>query len=599
MTQDNKNKIMFGRGTKSLEEFKSVTGYQNMVYFNTDEYEIYVGDNKYGFSKADQTLLKSAIDSISYDETTATFTVSFVDSTKDDVTFSIPTADTKTPGLMTTNQVTALGEAAAAVLRLEGYTDAEGVFHKGSVETAKEEAIAHANALVEALDLAEVKGEGQAIVSISQVDGKVAAVAGDVAASHVSVADTADNYTSSDVEGVLAEIAKKISDLDTSADGVDDKISAAIDELNFNEASTGGEFVTVTVVQEKGEIKSVTVAEDNIAKADELDALEALVGSADDAAAANGSVYARIAALVAEDGAIDGRLDVIEGEGEGSVKKALADAKTYVNEEIAKLDATVGSQTVAENKHVAVEVVETDGVLTALTVVESDIASAAALAAVKEDVDAFLAAAEVGEAAVDTLKEIQSYITSDLAAADQMVKDIAANKTAIETEVTNRENAIKGLNSEKTGEGTFVDVTVKQEAGVITSITVAEADIASAAALKSLSDTVGTSSDGKDAATVYGAIAAEADARVNAINGLSDKMGEPVNGTLAQDIVDAKKATSDLAEGAVADNTEAIALLNNTVETEGSVKHTAKGYADAAEEAAKAYADQALYWYEG
>lgn len=43
---------------------------------------------------------------------------------------------------------------------------------------------------------------------------------------------------------------------------------------------------------------------------------------------------------------------------------------------IALLDATVGSQTVAEGKHVAVEVVETDGKLTGLTVVESDIASA-------------------------------------------------------------------------------------------------------------------------------------------------------------------------------------------------------------------------------
>ena len=53
----------------------------------------------------------------------------------------------------------------------------------------------------------------------------------------------------------------------------------------------------------------------------------------------------------------------------------------------------------------------------------------------KEDIDAFLASAEVGEAAVDTLKEIQIYITEDGAAADQMVKDIAANKTAIESEV--------------------------------------------------------------------------------------------------------------------------------------------------------------------
>ena len=45
----------------------------------------------------------------------------------------------------------------------------------------------------------------------------------------------------------------------------------------------------------------------------------------------------------------------------------------------AALDATVGSTTVATGKHVAVQVVEADGVLTGLTVTEDDIASAADL----------------------------------------------------------------------------------------------------------------------------------------------------------------------------------------------------------------------------
>jgi len=55
---------------------------------------------------------------------------------------------------------------------------------------------------------------------------------------------------------------------------------------------------------------------------------------------------------------------------------AEAAAKKYTDDSIAALDATVGSQTVAEGKHIAVEVVETDGKLTGLTIVESDIASA-------------------------------------------------------------------------------------------------------------------------------------------------------------------------------------------------------------------------------
>lgn len=53
---------------------------------------------------------------------------------------------------------------------------------------------------------------------------------------------------------------------------------------------------------------------------------------------------------------------------------------------IAALNATVGNQTVAEGKHVAVEVVETAGKLTGLTIVESDIASAQALATLDAEV---------------------------------------------------------------------------------------------------------------------------------------------------------------------------------------------------------------------
>lgn len=54
-----------------------------------------------------------------------------------------------------------------------------------------------------------------------------------------------------------------------------------------------------------------------------------------------------------------------------------------VFDQINMLDATVGSQTVADGKHVAVEVVEADGKLTTLTVTESDIASAKELAELK------------------------------------------------------------------------------------------------------------------------------------------------------------------------------------------------------------------------
>lgn len=73
-------------------------------------------------------------------------------------------------------------------------------------------------------------------------------------------------------------------------------------------------------------------------------------------------------------------------------------------------------------------------------------ANATAIDGVKSRVDAFLAAAEVGDAAVDTLKEIQTYITTHGSAADQMVKDIAANKKAVEDEATRAKTA-EGTNA--------------------------------------------------------------------------------------------------------------------------------------------------------
>ena len=59
--------------------------------------------------------------------------------------------------------------------------------------------------------------------------------------------------------------------------------------------------------------------------------------------------------------------------------KVAAFTNARISEEIAKLDATVGETTVAGGKHVAVQVVEADGKITAVNVNESDIASADAL----------------------------------------------------------------------------------------------------------------------------------------------------------------------------------------------------------------------------
>ena len=82
------------------------------------------------------------------------------------------------------------------------------------------------------------------------------------------------------------------------------------------------------------------------------------------------------------------------------------------------------------------------------TVIEAVNAAANAQATADEaktKIDGFMAAAEIGGAAVDTLIEIQNYIKSDGTAAAEMLEAIAYNKTAIETEVERAKSVEKSL----------------------------------------------------------------------------------------------------------------------------------------------------------
>lgn len=107
--------------------------------------------------------------------------------------------------------------------------------------------------------------------------------------------------------------------------------------VTINEKATG--HVTVSKTVDENDATVYTVAEKDIASAQ---------GLADEIKRA-GNEEARIAGLVAtEQGrataaeeALDGRLDVIEGEAEGSIKKALADAKAYTDEAKAAIEGTL------------------------------------------------------------------------------------------------------------------------------------------------------------------------------------------------------------------------------------------------------------------
>ena len=142
------------------------------------------------------------------------------------------------------------------------------------------------------------------------------------------------NYAlSNDVTAIKTELEGKITAETKRAEGVESGLNSrltaaetAIDVLETGAAALSGRMTT---------------AESNITS---------LQNSKADLTA----LTAEVSRATAAENALDGRLDVIEGDGEGSIKKALADAKAYANAQ----DATVSADTLAEAKKYTDEKVE-------------------------------------------------------------------------------------------------------------------------------------------------------------------------------------------------------------------------------------------------
>lgn len=259
-----------------------------------------------------------------------------------------------------------------------------------------------------------------------------------------------------------------------------------------------------------GEVNGVKAAlQGNIDKKADAKAMEtALNGKVDQSA-----YDTKVRELEAADTAIKGRLDVIEGEEnvEGSIKKALADAKAdaaanYATKgtvagisdrvgtaegKITSLEEAVGTDEhgnlvkvadrisavntaagelagrVAQNETdiatikgdylKAADKTELQGKIdTAKEQADKGVADAATAKGVadaaKTKIDAFMASAEVGDKAIDTLKEIQNYITTDGAAAQKMTADIASKvaQTAYDAKVAELEAADSALGNRAT-----------------------------------------------------------------------------------------------------------------------------------------------------
>ena len=297
-----------------------------------------------------------------------------------------------------------------------------------------------------------------------------------------------------------------------------------------------------------------------VAAQGDVDALEAKVGDAADTKD-DATVYGAIAAEKARAEGKEAEIKAIADKNktdiatlngadtvEGSVAKKIKDAIANVNTTTAGLDTRVGA---LEGKVGSdADAAKADGSLYArvkqnaneIGAIKADYLKAAdktalqnAINVEKGRLDAFMADADVSAQAVDTLKEIQSYITKDGTAAAQMTKDIAANKTAIDA-----------INNETTG------ILAKAKK---------YADDQDDALHEAITGEIGTAKQG-----AIDAAAADATTKVGAAKTeLQGKIDKKADATALQ-------AEIERAKGAEAANKAVLDKLDGDVNTAGSVK---------------------------
>lgn len=332
--------------------------------------------------------------------------------------------------------------------------------------------------------------------------------------------------------------------------GLSTRIKAIEDDYlkEADKTALAGQISAEQTRAEGKEAEIKKVADANAAAIVKLNGADTVVGSV-----ANAVLVEKNRALAAEQKAqqqADANKDaiaILNGDGEGSVDKKIADKIAEVNTATGNLASRVEANETAIGKSTDAKAV--DGSLYAriaqnvadIDAIEADYLKAAdktalqnAINTEKGRMDTFLASANLKEGAIDTLKEIQDYIATHGAAADEMVKNIGANKTAIDA-INNTETGI--LKTAK-------DYADTQDGTLHTTIT---GEIATAKS-EAIADAAS-----KDEA-LHTAISKEIDGDVKVV---SDALAEEVKTARA-----AEKANKD-----------AITKLNGNAQTEGSVDY--------------------------
>ena len=460
---------------------------------------------------------------------------------------------------------------------------------------------------IKGLDVNSIGGEGKFVKSVSETDGKIAAEVGDLVSTAVrrtattSVSGQVD-MTGTTVEGALVDLAKAVSE--TKKGAATYKIAKVTTGLatNVKEAyqlvqTVDGQDTNIDVqipIYKDQTLKSVElVAEDDKKKKGQF--MKYTYINAD---GADTIVYVDCSKLLAESEFKNGL--ALSDAGEVSVKiDATSESFLTVGEGGVKLSGVTAAIDSAKKEIIGGATNKT------LKALEDKLAKEAetARAAEKANADAIkvLNGAETVEGSVaksvaDAKKELlgdaaEGYNT--LGKLEDQIQAVDAKASSAHTEVVAK------------AEGHVTVTVTDSENGTHKVVTVGENDIASAAALTAEIDratkaedkieaSVGLAADGshvqstghytKNATTVVGEIAAlDTQVKANADN-ITTISGNVT--TNASDIANLKKTVSG--------HTTSINTLNGEETARGSVKHTAKGYADNALADAKAYTDTSL-----
>lgn len=289
----------------------------------------------------------------------------------------------------------------------------EGVYDAGTNKVATESTVSNAKtALIGDTSADVTTTDGNTIADVRRyVDLKTKGIASDAKLTELSDKVTTNTNDIKTIKDSLAE-GGSVSNAIADAKKAGSDAAAAVKTLENGKVKDNADAIAAINNAETGILKQAKTYADGKDTA----IAEAKKAGDDAAAAVTALEEGQVKTNKTDIAAINTKLGAIPAD--KTVAEAIEDAKT----------AATYDDTAIKNR---VKTIEDDYLKGAdKTALET------AINTEKGRLDTFLNAAEVGDAAVDTLKEIQTYITTHGTAADEMVKNIAANKKAIEDEAS-------------------------------------------------------------------------------------------------------------------------------------------------------------------